>query len=63
MFALVPRSVSGADTRFPVVVVALSKPVDFFLTTTRDMRRWILDSRILFCCTVGGGVLEKYGGL
>ncbi len=31
--------------------VALRRPVDFFLTTTRDIRRWIFDSRFLFCWT------------
>ena len=34
-----------------VFAVALRRPVDFFLTTTRDIRRWIFDSRILFCWT------------
>ena len=53
-FALVPSSVSPGGMRFPVVVVVLLRsPVDFFLTTTRDIRRWIFDSRILFCCTAG----------
>ena len=38
--ALVPSNVSAVGgARAPVFAVALSRPVDFFLTTTRDIRR------------------------
>ncbi len=53
--ALVPRSVSAGGMRAGALDGALRSPVDFFLPTTRDMRRWILDSKILFCCTVRWG--------
>ena len=49
--ALEPSSMSEGGRRLDTAVVALSRPVDFFLTTTRDIRRWIFASRILFCCT------------
>lgn len=39
-FALVPRSVSAGGTRAADVdAVALRSPVDFFLITTREIRR------------------------
>lgn len=51
--ALVPRKLSAGGARVAGVGIALSRPVDFFfLTTMRDRRRWILDSKTLFCCTV-----------
>ena len=45
--SLVPRSMSVCGMRLAAATVALRVP-DFFLTTTRDIRRCILDSRFLF---------------